>query len=171
MFHQELNLNDRPWSKQDDIRLVGREREVNVVLKHGNARVFKHHGMALNVLYLQANRVFSRSDAGVVRVREIPDQSIVVKFEIVVFEILLKNDIGSVWGVHDEVDLFDVLSSESVSNLNGELHLSEIRTVVGRPFKLLRVVPVASEGLVAAVDANARTRKGVGHDLKSGIAT
>ena len=171
MLHQELNLNDRPWGKQDDIRLIGRKREVNIVLQHGNAGVFKHHGMTLNILYLQANRVVSCSDTSVVGVAEITDQSVVIEFEIVVFKILLKDDIGSVGRVHDEVDLFDVLSSKGVSNLNGKLHLSEIRAVVGRPLKLLCVVPVASESLVAAVDANARTRKGVGHDLKSGITT
>ena len=133
--------------------------------------MFKNHRVTLYILHFEANGIITCGDACLVGVGEVAHQTVVVEFEVIIIEVLLKHGVGSVGCVHHEVDFFDVISSKGVPHFNRELHLSEGRAVVGRPFELLCVVPVAAVDLVATVDPNAGTRKRVGHDLETGIST
>ena len=127
--------------------------------------------MPLDVINLQADWIIASGDIGLVGVGEIAHQAVVVKFEIIVLKILLKDDVGSVGSVHDEFHILDVIPTKGISYFNGELHLSEVWTVVRGPLKLLSIVPVTTVGSVAAVDPDAGARQGVGHDLKARITT
>ena len=171
VLHEELHVHDSTRCEEHHFWLVGGQGKVNVVLEHGDAGVLEDHRVTLDVFNLQPYGVLPRSDVRLVRERVVADESVVVQFQIVVVEVFLKHSVGSVGRCHDEVDLFDVVSAEGVSDLDGELHLTEGWTVVGRPLKLLGVVPVASEHFVATVNANARPGERVGHHLESRIAT
>ena len=156
VLDEEFHLNHSTGSEQHGVGLIGGQGQVDVVLEHRDARVLKDDRVALDVLHLKANRVVACCDACLVGVGEVPHQPVVVQFEIIVFEVLLEHGVGAVGRRHDEVHFFDVVSTKGISNLNRELHLTEGWSVVGRPLKLLSVVPVASEHLVAAVDTDAR---------------
>ena len=117
--------------------------------------MLENDSVALHVLNQQSDGVIARSDAALVGVREIADKTVVVEFEVVVFEVLLKDNVGTVWCVHDEVDLLNVVPAKGVPDLDGKLHFSERWTMVGRPFEFLGIVPVATVRFVAAVNPHA----------------
>ena len=121
----------------------------------------------MDILNFQPDWIVACCDTCFVGVGEIPHQSVVVKFEIVVLKVLVEDHVCAVGRIHDEVDLLDVVPSKGITNFNGKLHFSEVGAVVGGPLKLLRVVPVAAERFVAAVDSNTGPGQCVGHDLET----
>ena len=155
MLDQEFHLNRSTGGEKHDVGLIGWKREVHIVLKHRQSWMLKDDGMALDVFDFEPHGIFAIGDAGFVGVGEIPDQPVVVQFEIVIVEIVVKHRVRPVWRVHDEVDFLDVVSSKGVTDLYGELHFPKFRAVVGGPLKLLRIVPVAAVFFMARVNANA----------------
>ena len=111
--------------------------------------------MALHVFHFKADGVVASGYTRVVDICEIANQTIVVKFEVIIIKILFEDGVGTVGRGHHEVHFLDVIPSKGIPHFNTELHLTEFRSVVGGPFGPLRIVPIASKFLVATMDTNA----------------
>ena len=131
VLDEEFHRHRSAGCKEHDVGLAGREREVNVVFKEGDARVVKPNRMALDIFHQQVEWVIARGDTGRVGERVVSNQPVVVQAQVVVGKFVLKDHIGAVGRVHDEHDLLDVVPAKGITDFDGELHLTELGAMVG----------------------------------------
>ena len=124
--------------------------------------VFKHQGVALYVADFKLHWILTSVNPRFVCVGKVPHKAVVIEFQIIIIEGLGKDSPCAVWRGHHEINALDVVAAKGVSNINRELHVTELRAVIRRPFSHFWVKETAT-GLV---DFHDRIGEGVCLHLK-----